>query len=43
MIIYLIQLQFCWRRAKIDIFTRETGAGRPTVVSAVIDRRYKPS
>src|SRR6266702_1513788 len=29
MIIYLIQLQFCWRRVKIDIFTRKTGAGRP--------------
>ena len=29
MIIYLIQLQFCWRGAKIDIFARETGAGRP--------------
>jgi len=29
MIIYLIQLQFCWRCAKIDIFARETGAGRP--------------
>src|SRR5206468_10337806 len=29
MIIYLIQLQFCWRRVKIDIFARKTGAGRP--------------
>jgi hypothetical protein len=28
-IIYLTQHQFCWRRAKIDIFTRKTGAGRP--------------